>query len=235
MDKDKMLKIFGESKSITEICKKIYGKKTASTYYKVIAMFKELNYKWEERVKEIKDSNKKHCLNCGKGLNGRSQKMFCSISCAAQYNNKSRKKNDEERYCATCGKLLKSYQKVYCSPECQHQHNTKSFQEYIEKWKRGEESGCTPSYKIDKRVKEYLLEKYNYSCQICGWNTVNKFTGNVPLQIHHIDGNCTNNSEENLQLLCPNCHALTENFGSRNKNSKRVFRKQKLFKQEIIK
>lgn len=235
MDKDKMLKIFGESKSITEICKKIYGKKTASTYYKVIAMFKELNYKWEERVKEIKDSNKKHCLNCGKELNGRSQKMFCSISCAAQYNNKSRKKNDEERYCVTCGKLLKSYQKVYCSLECQHQRNSKSFQEYIEKWKRGEESGCTPSYKIDKRVKEYLLEKYNYSCQICGWNTVNKFTGNVPLQIHHIDGDCTNNSEENLQLLCPNCHALTENFGSRNKNSKRVFRKQKLFKQEIIK
>ncbi len=44
-----------------------------------------------------------------------------------------------------------------------------------------------------------------------------------------------NNSEDNLQLLCPNCHALTENFGSRNKNSKRVFRKQKLFSQEIIK
>ena len=24
--------------------------------------------------------------------------------------------------------------------------------------------------------------------------------------VHHIDGNCTNNKEENLQLLCPNCH-----------------------------
>ena len=28
--------------------------------------------------------------------------------------------------------------------------------------------------------------------------------------------------EENLQLLCPNCHALTENFGSRNENCTRV-------------
>ena len=33
-----------------------------------------------------------------------------------------------------------------------------------------------------------------------------------------------NNSEENLQLLCPNCHAMTENFGSRNKKSTRTYR-----------
>ena len=37
--------------------------------------------------------------------------------------------------------------------------------------------------------------------------------------IHHIDGNCLNNDESNLQVLCPNCHAMTENFGSRNKNA----------------
>lgn len=36
-----------------------------------------------------------------------------------------------------------------------------------------------------------------------------------------------NNKEENLQLLCPNCHSLTENFGSSNKNSSRIYRKQK--------
>jgi predicted HNH restriction endonuclease len=47
-------------------------------------------------------------------------------------------------------------------------------------------------------------------------------TGNIPLQIHHIDGDATNNKEENLQLLCPNCHTLTENYGSLNKNATRV-------------
>lgn len=60
------------------------------------------------------------------------------------------------------------------------------------------------------------------SCQKCGWHEVNPYTGLVPLQIHHIDGDCTNNREENLQLLCPNCHSLTENFGSRNKNCTRI-------------
>ena len=34
--------------------------------------------------------------------------------------------------------------------------------------------------------------------------------------------NRMNNSEENLQLLCPNCHSLTENFGSRNINCTRI-------------
>lgn len=68
----------------------------------------------------------------------------------------------------------------------------------------------------------YLKEKYNNSCQICGWNKVNPFTGLVPLQIHHIDGDCLNNKEENLQLLCPNCHSLTDNYGSRNKNCTRI-------------
>ena len=76
-------------------------------------------------------------------------------------------------------------------------------------------------------IEQYLFKKYNSSCQICGWNQINQYTGKIPLQIHHIDGDCTNNKEENLQLLCPNCHSLTENFGNSNKNSSRIYRKQK--------
>lgn len=74
---------------------------------------------------------------------------------------------------------------------------------------------------ISNNIRTYLFEKYNNSCQICGWNKVNAFTGKCPLEIHHIDGNYLNNTEENLQLLCPNCHSLTENFKSLNKNCTR--------------
>jgi hypothetical protein len=35
--------------------------------------------------------------------------------------------------------------------------------------------------------------------------------------VHHIDGNRCNNNLDNLQILCPNCHALTNNWRSRNK------------------
>lgn len=157
------------------------------------------------------------------------------ISNSSHNCDKIRKRKKEPIYCVVCGKELTGYNTVYCSNECRKEAEDRQYKEYIERWKRGEEPGHTPCFKIHRYVKRYLLEKHNNSCQECGWGKENPYTGTVPLQIHHIDGDCTNNSEENLQLLCPNCHALTENFGSRNKNSKRVFRKQKLFKQEIIK
>ena len=55
----------------------------------------------------------------------------------------------------------------------------------------------------------------------------NEYTNKIPLQIHHVDGNCINNTEDNLMLLCPNCHSLTNTFGNLNKNSKRNNRNKK--------
>jgi hypothetical protein len=121
--------------------------------------------------------------------------------------------------CIYCGKEFVKYKASngkYCSNKCQAEAKHK---EYIDKWKNGEKNGLKGKYLISNAIRKYLFEKYNNSCQICGWSEVNKHTGNVPLQIHHIDGDCTNNKEENLQLLCPNCHSLTENFGRRNKNA----------------
>lgn len=42
----------------------------------------------------------------------------------------------------------------------------------------------------------------------------------IPLEVHHIDGNNMNNVLENLQLLCPNCHAQTDNYRRKNIVSK---------------
>jgi hypothetical protein len=38
------------------------------------------------------------------------------------------------------------------------------------------------------------------------------------LELHHKDGDRTNNILSNIELLCPNCHALTDNYrGSKKK------------------
>lgn len=120
--------------------------------------------------------------------------------------------------CLNCGKEV-SHGGKYCNNTCRAEYERK---QYIERWKRGEETGTIGKDDISLHIRKYLFDKYNNSCQECGWNKTNPYTGLVPLQIHHVDGDCRNNIEENLQLLCPNCHALTENFGARNKNCTRV-------------
>ena len=42
----------------------------------------------------------------------------------------------------------------------------------------------------------------------------------IPLEVHHIDGDHLNNELDNLQLVCPNCHALTDNYRGKNINKK---------------
>lgn len=56
-------------------------------------------------------------------------------------------------------------------------------------------------------VKEGIVD---YKCAICG---LSMWRGKpIVLQLHHIDGDNHNNSLENLQLLCPNCHSQTDNY-----------------------
>ena len=133
------------------------------------------------------------------------------------------------KYCKNCGKELTSEQKhnIYCSNTCQQQYQRN---EYIKRWKNGEEDGLNGDYGLSLHIKNYLIEKANYQCEKCGWGEVNPFTGNIPLQIHHIDSDYTHNVEDNLQVLCPNCHSLTENFGSRGKGRSA---RQKYYKQGI--
>lgn len=72
------------------------------------------------------------------------------------------------------------------------------------------------SYKLKNRLlKEEIFE---YKCSCCG--LTEWLNHPIPLELHHKDGNKNNNSIENLELRCPNCHYFTDTYKTKNWNKK---------------
>ena len=86
-----------------------------------------------------------------------------------------------------------------------------------------ENSTYAPSKLLNKLLYYKVKER---KCENCGKTTA-FYKGEeypIPLQVHHINGNRKDHRIENLELLCPTCHALTDNYAG--KNIKRI-KKQK--------
>lgn len=70
---------------------------------------------------------------------------------------------------------------------------------------------------VNKRsIKEILLKERPYKCERCGISEW--LNEKITLQVHHIDGNNSHNTRDNLMLLCPNCHSQTDNWCHKNVN-----------------
>ena len=75
------------------------------------------------------------------------------------------------------------------------------------------ENSTYQSYKLKKRLIAEGIKKS--VCESCGQSEW--LEQPIPLELHHINGNNSNNRLENLRLLCPNCHALTDSYRGKNK------------------
>ena len=65
-------------------------------------------------------------------------------------------------------------------------------------------------------LKERLLKEKikEYKCECCGRT---EWMGKpIALELHHINGIKDDLRIENLQILCPNCHAFTDNYRAKN-------------------
>jgi hypothetical protein len=74
------------------------------------------------------------------------------------------------------------------------------------------------SYVSTHHLKERLLKEgvKEHKCECCGST---KWMGEpIALELHHINGVKDDLRIENLQILCPNCHAFTDNYRGRNIN-----------------
>jgi hypothetical protein len=49
------------------------------------------------------------------------------------------------------------------------------------------------------------------SCGLAEWRGLA-----IPLSLHHVNGDRHDNRLGNLQILCPNCHGLTDTWAGRN-------------------
>jgi len=126
-----------------------------------------------------------------------------------------------QNVCLNCKNTTARKSYKYCSNQCQLDYQ---YKEYIFLWLNGDIDGGTASGTVSRHIKRYLREINNDKCQECGWSVINSYTGIVPLEADHVDGNHKNNKIQNLRLLCPNCHALTSTYKALNKGNGRSWR-----------
>lgn len=73
------------------------------------------------------------------------------------------------------------------------------------------EGSTISSHKLKVRLlNEGIKQKVCEKCENKKW-----LGESIPLELHHINGNRFDNRISNLQLLCPNCHSLTDNYSGR--------------------
>lgn len=132
------------------------------------------------------------------------ERKFCSQSCSAKSSNTKRKQFST---CLFCSAQI-SKKKKYCNNKCQQLLA-----------RRNRIENCEAS---ERTWKVFLIEELGHKCQICNNDTWNQKP--IPLELDHIDGDSLNNTRENLRIICPNCHAQTSTYKSRNKGNGRVLR-----------
>ena len=66
-------------------------------------------------------------------------------------------------------------------------------------------------------IREKVIEDKCQKCNLRSW-----LGEKISLHLHHVDGDRSNNKITNLQLLCPNCHSLTDNYCGKNKQQNKA-------------
>lgn len=70
-------------------------------------------------------------------------------------------------------------------------------------------STCANSVKRKRLIEEGIKEN---KCECCG---LSEWMGKpIPLELHHKDFNHFNNTLENLQILCSNCHMQAHGYNN---------------------
>lgn len=157
-------------------------------------------YMSEENVQKFlsRRITRNKCLkaDCNNLVNHSGEK-FCSLTCSSIFNNGLRKKK-LEFLCLICQKP--------CSKTCCNQEHEWKYKVKI--WLAGENNLSA------SQARRALIQLRGARCERCGWNQIHPITGGVLTQLHHKTGDKKKNGRNDIEILCPNCHVLTENWGN---------------------
>lgn len=206
-----------------------HGKYGSTTLQRVFGSYDKAKFEaFGDDAKCVSSVVNVPCNYCGKIVQRTPSeitgKVYCSHSCSAKVNNNRLGTGVFDKnptYCLCCGGVLNKQNKTYCNNVCHKKHQ---YDVFIEKWKNGEPI-TTQGTPIP--IKRYLFDKYDNKCSRCGWCEINPITGRTTIEVEHIDGDSSNNNEENLTVLCPNCHSLTPTYKALNKGRGRAYRRQR--------
>jgi 5-methylcytosine-specific restriction endonuclease McrA len=118
------------------------------------------------------------------------------------------------RGCCTCGTII-THASIYCKSCSATISAQRKADDKIKLWLSGKWRGGSDR-RLSDTVRRYMISCANNSCSKCGFSTTHPVDGASILEINHIDGNGLNHSPDNLEVLCPNCHALTDSYRGRN-------------------
>ncbi len=161
-------------------------------------------------------TTKRRCKHCSSKFLAsqkevkRGNAKFCSRRCFGAFRRVNNIPKEPNVICAYCNKpFYKNESKRKNSKHgvyfCCREHKDKG---------QGLESGIPeiqpPHYGENSGVRSYrtkALKHYPNECNRCSYSTVPAI-----LVVHHKDLSRSNNSLDNLEILCPNCHALEHKF-----------------------
>lgn len=133
-------------------------------------------------------------------------------------------------YFSQCSSIRKknseSLKQAYSSGSKSQRYNTSSLnKEKLRKntknrvQKQIEEAFVINSKVSNQSINNYLLN-YLHWPRVCSYCRLSEWREQpIPLELHHKNGDNRDNRLENLEYLCPNCHAITSNFRGKNINS----------------
>ncbi len=155
----------------------------------------------------------KLCAGCSRSLTYEQRcARFCTKSCSATFY------NNQRTSVILCLRCHKSRSIPGARVGCKNR--------YCKSCAKIRANPTINELRTDLSRKKFLIAKHGHACWTCKETTWNELL--IPIELDHIDGDSDNNAEENLRLLCPNCHAQTPTYKSKNKRGSSRRKRHKL-------